>query len=318
MIPTCSIIVPVYNNDKYLKECLDSILAQTLKSLEIICIDDGSTDKSADILDSYAKEHSQIKVFHNKNYGYGYSINFGITKASGEYIGIVESDDMVLPEMFETLYNAAVKNCCEIVKSNFYYYWSNSKRVLQQVMPLDSIGEVFRPQEKTSIFWSMPCIWTAIYKRTFLVENNIKCLETLGASYQDTAFNFKAFAKANSAFLLNDAFLLYRQDNETSSVKSASKTFCVCDEYAEIEKFARDEKLSLTMLKLIQRLKLGCYMWNFKRLKFPNKYLFAKVLSKEYKAAMDSKLIDTEFFTKKEIKRLKKYVKHPLLVSLFS
>lgn len=173
MIPTCSIIVPVYNNDKYLKECLDSILAQTLKSLEIICIDDGSTDKSADILDSYAKEHSQIKVFHNKNYGYGYSINFGITKASGEYIGIVESDDMVLPEMFETLYNAAVKNCCEIVKSNFYYYWSNSKRVLQQVMPLDSIGEVFRPQEKTSIFLSMPCIWAAIYKRTFLVENNI-------------------------------------------------------------------------------------------------------------------------------------------------
>ncbi len=318
MIPTCSIIVPVYNNDKYLKECLDSILAQTLKSLEIICIDDGSTDKSADILDSYAKEHSQIKVFHNKNHGYGYSINFGITRASGEYIGIVESDDMVLPEMFETLYNAAVKNCCEIVKSNFYYYWSNSKRVLQQVMPLDSIGEVFRPQEKTSIFWSMPCIWAAIYKRTFLVRNNIKCLETPGASYQDTAFNFKAFAKANSAFLLNDAFLLYRQDNETSSVKSASKTFCVCDEYAEIEKFARDEKLSLTMLKLIQRLKLGCYMWNFKRLKFPNKYLFAKALSKEYKAAMDAKLIDTEFFTKKEIKRLKKYVKHPLLVSLFS
>lgn len=318
MIPTCSIIVPVYNNDKYLKECLDSILAQTLKSLEIICIDDGSTDKSADILDSYAKEYSQIKVFHNKNHGYGYSINFGITKASGEYIGIVESDDMVLPEMFETLYNAAVKNCCEIVKSNFYYYWSNSKRVLQQVMPLDSIGEVFRPQEKTSIFWSMPCIWAAIYKRTFLVENNIKCLETPGASYQDTAFNFKAFAKAHSAFLLNDAFLLYRQDNETSSVKSSSKTFCVCDEYAEIEKFAREENLPLRMLKLIQRLKLGCYMWNFKRLKFPNNYLFAKVFSKEFKAAMNAKLIDTEFFSKKEIKRLKKYVKHPLLVSLFS
>ena len=205
MIPTCSIIVPVYNNDKYLKECLDSILAQTLKSLEIICIDDGSTDKSADILDSYAKEHSQIKVFHNKNHGYGYSINFGTTRASGEYIGIVESDDMVLPEMFETLYNAAVKNCCEIVKSNFYYYWSNSKRVLQQVMPLDSIGEVFRPQEKTSIFLSMPCIWAAIYKRTFLVENNIKCLETPGASYQDTAFNFKAFAKALDSATRYDA-----------------------------------------------------------------------------------------------------------------
>ena len=105
-MPKISIIVPVCNVEKYLSKCLDSIVNQTLKEIEIICIDDGSTDDSGAILDSYSQKDSRIKVIHKKNSGYGNSMNVGMDCAEGEYIGIVESDDCILPEMFEELYRA--------------------------------------------------------------------------------------------------------------------------------------------------------------------------------------------------------------------
>ncbi|MBS7046628.1 MAG: glycosyltransferase family 2 protein, partial [Eubacterium sp.] len=106
-MPKISIIVPVCNVEKYLSKCLDSIVNQTLKEIEIICIDDGSTDDSGAILDSYSQKDSRIKVIHKKNSGYGNSMNVGMDCAEGEYIGIVESDDCILPEMYEELYKAA-------------------------------------------------------------------------------------------------------------------------------------------------------------------------------------------------------------------
>lgn len=105
-MPKISIIVPVCNVEKYLSKCLDSIVNQTLKEIEIICIDDGSTDDSGAILDSYSQKDSRIKVIHKKNSGYGNSMNVGMDCAEGEYIGIVESDDCILPEMYEELYRA--------------------------------------------------------------------------------------------------------------------------------------------------------------------------------------------------------------------
>ena len=89
-----SIIVPVYNVERYLKECLDSIQNQTLRDIEIICVDDGSTDSSAEILDEYMKSDSRFRVIHKQNEGYGKSMNIGIGMATAPYVGIVESDDL--------------------------------------------------------------------------------------------------------------------------------------------------------------------------------------------------------------------------------
>ena len=99
-----SVIVPVYNVEKYLKKCIDSIIKQTLTDMEIICVDDGSTDSCPEILDEYANLDHRIKVIHKTNAGYGHAVNTGFAYAKGEYIGIVESDDYILPEMYETLY----------------------------------------------------------------------------------------------------------------------------------------------------------------------------------------------------------------------
>ena len=118
-----SILVPICNVEKYLSKCLDSIEAQTLKEIEVLCINDGSKDSSLDIIKKYASRDKRFKVIDKVNSGYGDSLNIGLKMASGKYIGIVESDDYIEPNMFETLYSVAEEKCADVVKSNFYLYW---------------------------------------------------------------------------------------------------------------------------------------------------------------------------------------------------
>ena len=111
-----SVLVPIYNVEKYLPECLDSLISQTLKDIEIICINDGSTDSSLQIIKRYAKKDSRIIVINKKNSGYGDSMNQGLAKATGEYIAIVESDDYIDEDAWENLYKLAKKHNADIVR----------------------------------------------------------------------------------------------------------------------------------------------------------------------------------------------------------
>ena len=108
------------NAEQYLKQCLDSILGQTLRDIEIICVNDGSKDNSGAMLDAYAQRDDRVRVLHKENTGYGNSMNRGLDMARGEYIGIVESDDWVEPDMFEKLYQAAKAAKADVVKANFF------------------------------------------------------------------------------------------------------------------------------------------------------------------------------------------------------
>lgn len=114
-----SIIVPTFNVEPYLKECMESITHQTLEDIEIICINDGSTDGSLAILKSYAEKDSRIKLVDKENGGYGIGMNIGFGLATGEYIGIVEPDDFVPVNMFGDLYDIASKNDLDWVKADF-------------------------------------------------------------------------------------------------------------------------------------------------------------------------------------------------------
>ena len=131
-MPKISVIVPVYNVEKFLPRCVESILMQTLDDLEIICIDDGSTDESGRILDWYAVQDERLRVIHQENRGYGAAMNAGLAMAEGEYIGIVESDDCILPEMYQTLYQAAVEDDLELVKSDAFY-WIESVGYMRKI-----------------------------------------------------------------------------------------------------------------------------------------------------------------------------------------
>ena len=124
MQPKVSVIIPIFNVERYLSQCLDSVVNQTLKEIEIICVNDGSTDKSLDIIKEYASKDSRIVIIDKKNSGYGHSMNCGMDIAKGEYIGIIESDDYAELQMFEKLYNLANKKNLDVVKSGFFYYWT--------------------------------------------------------------------------------------------------------------------------------------------------------------------------------------------------
>lgn len=123
--PKVSVIVPVYNTEKYLQRCMDTLIGQTLKEIEIIIVDDGSKKICADLCDEYASKDPRIKVIHKENGGLGFARNAGLEMATGEYIGFVDSDDYVSPVMYDELYNSAVKYDADLVVSGICFVGGN-------------------------------------------------------------------------------------------------------------------------------------------------------------------------------------------------
>lgn len=138
---TVSIVIPICNVEKYLDECLDSVVHQTLDSFEIICVNDGSKDNSLNICKKYAEKYKNIRIIDKDNAGYGHTLNIGMDMAKGKYIGIVESDDYIKPQMFQTLYRVAEKNKLDLVKSDFLCFKTNSgKQVAERKYTATDMG----------------------------------------------------------------------------------------------------------------------------------------------------------------------------------
>ncbi len=123
-----SVILPIYNTSKYLRQCLDSIVNQTLKDIEIICIDDGSTDNSLDIVKEYTAKDPRVKFLTQPNQGQGVARNKGIDLAEGEYIGFVDTDDWIELNMYQKMYTTAIENNCDLVFCNYERFYEKSKK----------------------------------------------------------------------------------------------------------------------------------------------------------------------------------------------
>ena len=299
-MPKVSIIVPVYNVEKYLQECLESIVSQTLQDIEIVCVNDGSTDNSLEILNSYAQKDKRIIVVNKANSGYGNTMNIGLNTASGEYVGIIESDDFADKNMFEDLYNLAKEFDADIAKGDWYNYWSNINysRKNNRISSAKTF-KVTNSKKDKALLRINPSVWSAIYKREFLNKNNIRFLETPGASYQDLAFTFKIFALAEKVVLTDKAYLYYRQDNMNSSVKSKGKVYCVCDEYAEIDKFLEQHsELGIEFKEQEEILKYNAYVSSVLRLDDKLREEFVDAFSKQFKKDFEKGLLDKAFFKK--------------------
>ncbi len=291
-----SILVPVYNTSKYLHQCMTSLINQSLTNIEFICINDGSTDNSLDILKEYAKNDSRIVIIDKENTGYGHSMNKGLLKAKGKYIGIVESDDFVEDIMFESLYNTAKKEKVDVVKSNFYKYknFKGEECIKEEILRECEYNRVFNPIQNQNIFQVQGCIWSAIYNRDFLLNNNIYFNETPGASFQDISFNIKVWSTAKKVILLKDAYLKYRVDNQNSSVKSPSKIFCVYDEFEEVYKFLNNkEEIKSKIKDSLLKLKYRIYLENYYRVTSVFEYSalsrLKEELIKDYKFIIEAK-----------------------------
>lgn len=294
-MPKLSILVPIFNVEKYLDECLNSLAKQTLKDVEVICINDGSTDGSSNILQRYAKKYTNFTVINKKNSGYGDSMNQGLKKATGEYIGIVESDDFIEPNAFEELYKLATKTSADIVKANYFYH-SEAGDEIHEVVKNQKLNTPLSISDNPSILLEEPGIWSAIYRRDFLNKNKIRFRTTPGASYQDTGFHFKSFCAAKRIVYTKKAYLHYRTDNANSSVKSLEKVNYIVGEYAEIEKYIGNLDLSKEAIYTLQVAKFGAYHWNLQRLPKTLAVNFAKTMKAEFKTTRESDLLQKKYF----------------------
>lgn len=295
-MPQVSIIVPVYNVEKYLRQCLDSIVNQTFKDIEIICVDDGATDNSGNILEEYASKDERVKVFHKENTGYGNTMNIGLDLASGEYIAIVESDDFADADMIEKMHQAITLSGSDIVKARHYDY-RDGKDYLCDLIQEFPKNEIINSDIYPNLVRLAHTIWSCIYRRDFLFENEIRFHETEGASYQDMSFAIQCWVKAKKVYLIENAFLHYRNDNPNSSMHNPQKIFCVFDEYHWVEKmFDKYWKEHLEKDRCFVRQKYMDYFIHYNRVAMQYQYAFLLRFSEELERdLLQNRLIKSDF-----------------------
>lgn len=278
-----SVIVPVYNAEKYLAQCLDSILAQTLQEIEVICVNDGSADSSGEILARYAAQDARVKVLHQENRGYGAAMNAGLDAAAGAYVGIVESDDRILPEMYRILYEETDGETLDVVKSDAYFWYEGIgyKRRIHAAHLEPYYNRILGDADRNIFFDFYMNIWTGIYKRAFLAAKNIRFHESVGASYQDNGFWMQTLSYCERAKWIGRAFYFYRQDNEASSVKSRDKVFAMAREYEYVERLLMERK-DYQYLPYCYYYKLLRHRGNFLRIADAHKREFCGQIQRDY------------------------------------
>lgn len=222
-----SVIVPVYNTSVYLKKCMDSLINQTLNEIEIICINDGSTDNSLEILEAYASNDSRIKILNQENQGQSAARNAGIEIAKGEYIGFLDSDDCAKSTMFEKLYKNAKEFNSDISMCSIEVFDEKTKvSHSNDYMSLDLFGKafenrVFSPCETYDFLFRICVVpWNKIYKKSFLTINNLKFIENL--NFEDNVFFMDTHTSAERISLVNEPLVIYTQ-NSLTSYSSAPK-----------------------------------------------------------------------------------------------
>ena len=232
MTPKVSIILPIYNVEKYLDRCMKSLLEQTLQEIEIIMVDDGSPDNCPALCDKYATLDSRIKVVHKKNAGLGLARNSGLEVATGEYVAFLDSDDYVDTLTYEKLYKAAIKNdkpqavYCGLNKVNdsgTVYSGHSDYTTLTQITGNGECkriaAEMVARLDKVRQPKYFISVWHSIYKREFLTQNNIKFCSEREFMSEDLIFHINFFSHADNIVYIPDR-LIYYCDNGASLSRS--------------------------------------------------------------------------------------------------
>lgn len=229
-MPRVSVIIPVYNVEKYLRECLDSVVNQTLKDIEVICIDDGSTDSSMEILKGYAAKDKRIKIIKQKNKGAGAARNKGLKSAKGEYIHFLDSDDWIEIDAYEKLYNIIKDRDIDFIKFRGFSYNNQLKQIttrnyldISKVEPqyFENCLNIDIDAVNTS---NLPdSCWSGFYRLKFLRDNNIFFDNFVVAN--DCGFFYRCIINAKSIYLSSERLIYYRENRDNSLIKKRGQNF---------------------------------------------------------------------------------------------
>ncbi|OJX52813.1 MAG: hypothetical protein BGO88_13425 [Flavobacterium sp. 38-13] len=225
-----SIIIPVYNGEKHIEECIESLTKQTLSDCEFIFVNDGSNDKSVELIQKHLIEDPRIILINQKNSGVSVARNTGIESAKGEYIGFIDSDDFVTNDMFEVLYKEAVKKNADVVVSDYYLgrdgKYVKKKTVFEYGFLYDneSINKKIIPSLITNEDIVLPAVWNKIYRRKFLQDNNFFFLKKFSLE-EDILFNIQVISHAKTLFFIDYCGYFYRETVGSASRKIAENSF---------------------------------------------------------------------------------------------
>ena len=233
-MPKVSVIVPVYNVEKYLDKCLNSLVNQTLKDLEIIVVNDGSPDNSQVIIDKYSKKYKNIKAYQKENGGLSDARNFGIKKAKGEYIAFLDSDDYVLENMYEVMYQKAKSGNFDMVVCNLNYVYED--KVVKAYSNLkDNTTDI-----KRTMLNIYPAAWNKIFKKK-LFENGIEFKK--GVWFEDVEFIYRLLPYIKSIGVTHEHFNQYVQREGSITSTSSQKIYHYIDNWNGIVEFYKQNKL---------------------------------------------------------------------------
>ena len=231
-MPGLSVIMPSLNVVKYITTCLDSVLSQSYRDIEVLCIDAGSDDGTFEILREYENKDSRVKVVVSDRKSYGYQINLGIRLSTGQYVGVVETDDIVTSNMYEVLVNTMEIHRCDYVKGRPILYFDDEgkARTEKAVYVTDDLVErVVAPCEKPELLEEDIFLWDGVYRRDFIRDMHLN--ESNGAAFQDQGFLLQTISSAKRAYYLNQVVYYYRQDNVNSSIYNHNGFKYISDEY---------------------------------------------------------------------------------------
>ena len=231
-----SIIVPVYGVEKYIDKCLNSLVKQSLKEIEVIVVNDGTKDNSQKIIDKYVKKYpDKIKSYIKENGGQGSARNYGLEKAKGEYIGYVDSDDFVEKDMYKKLYNKAKENNYDIVVCGNYNVSED-----YQNKNIDAFINNYNT-DLENIFFGKMAVWNKIYKRDILIKNKLEFKEKVW--YEDLAFTLKAIMNSNTFAFIDEPLYDYLiREGSTMNNSNVQRNLEILDAFNDILSYIKHNK----------------------------------------------------------------------------
>lgn len=249
-----SVIMPMYNGEKYLRECLDSLLNQSLKEIEIICVDDGSTDSTSTILAEYQSKDSRIKVVMQENQGAGFARNAGMKIAKGEYYLFLDADDIFSPDLCKVVYNKAKRNMVEVVlfKAERINMLSGEKENMDWVLREKLIPEktVFSSKDLSGRIYQMTtaCPWSKMFSRKFVEKHDLQFQNTKNSN--DVLFVRSALALAKRIAIVNKCLVTYRFNDGDNT---QSKKYKAPLEFYKAFKALKEDLLKRNVYKSIEQ-----------------------------------------------------------------
>lgn len=209
-----SIIIPVYNAEAYLAPCIESLLRQTLKACEFIFIDDGSRDNSSALIEKYRMQDGRIQLIRQANQGVSAARNAGLQRAKGEYIGFVDADDDIEPDMYETLYAAAKREDCDVVISNFECEMEGRTRVTRYPFPVETVLEREYIERELLLYFlkaeNLNSVWNKLYRRSLILEHDVSFPRGVALG-EDELFNLSFFSHAGRTVYLDYTGYHYKE-----------------------------------------------------------------------------------------------------------